>query len=151
MDILDKKLLKILQQDSTRPISTVADEVGLSTSACHRRVRLLEERGIIAGYAAQVNPDAINLQLEVFVEISLSGQDAVTLENFERAVALFPDILECWLIAGGSDYQLRLMASDMVGYDRIHRTVLAQLPGIASMKTRFVLRKIKRFDGHPLR
>lgn len=150
MDNFDRRLLEILQKDSTRPISVVASEIGLSTSACHRRVRLLESRGVISGYSAQVNPEVLGLRLEVFVEISLSGQDGKTLDDFERSVALYPDILECWLTAGGSDYHLRLMASDMSDYDRIHRTVLSRLPAVAAMKTRFALRKIKHFSGHAL-
>lgn len=150
MDQFDQKLLKILQQDSARPISAIAEDIGLSTSACHRRIRLLEERGIIAGYAAHIDPKAVGLTLEVFVEISLSGQDSKKLGDFERSVDLYPDILECWLIAGGSDYLLRLMAEDMADYDRIHREVLARLPEVASMRTRFALRKIKKFSGHAL-
>lgn len=148
MDDFDKKLLKVLQENSTQPISTMAERIGLSPSACHRRIRLLEQRTIISGYTAQVDPRKIGLKLEVFVEISLSGQDGKTLDDFERAVTLYPDILECWLTAGGSDYHLRLMAADMADYDRIHRTVLARLPGVAAMETRFALRKIKRFVGY---
>lgn len=147
MDEFDRRILERLQEDSARPVAVLADEIGLSPSACHRRIKLLEERGVIAGYRARVNPHALGLALEVFVEISLSGQDEKTLEAFETAVAHYPEILECWLTSGGSDYQIRLMVADMADFDRIHRTALSRLPGIASMHSRFVLRRIKDWHG----
>lgn len=150
MDRFDRQILYCLQRDSTRSIATLAEEIGLSTSACHRRIRLLEDSGVIESYSARLDPAAIGLTLEVFVEISLSGQDEKTLGAFETTVVRYPEILECWLTAGGSDYHLRLMAADMADYDRIHRSVLASLPGVASMQTRFALRRIKKFQGLPI-
>jgi DNA-binding Lrp family transcriptional regulator len=150
MDELDRGILTRLQADSGRPVAALAEEVGLSTSACHRRVRLLEEKGLVAGYAARLDPDALGLTIEVFVDISLSGQDEKTLDAFERAVERHPEILECWLTAGRADYHLHIMARDMGDYDRIHRQVLSRLPGVASMHTRFALRRIKPFRGYPV-
>ena len=147
MDAFDRKILNSLQAESSRPIAVLAEEVGLSTSACHRRVRLLEEKGIIQGYKAELDLAALGLDLEVFVEISLSGQDVATLEAFDAAVILHREILDCWLTAGHADYLLRLIAEDMNDYERLHRTVLARLPGVASMKSRFVLRRIGQKRG----
>ena len=142
MDRFDHRILNSLQVDSSKPISKLADEIGLSTSACHRRIRLLEDRGIIKGYKAELDFSELGMNLEVFVEISLVGQDVETLDRFEAAVALRPEILECWLLAGGSDYQLRLVAADMSDFERLHRSTLARLPGVSSMQSRFVLRRI---------
>lgn len=150
MDEFDRRILRRLQADSGRPIAALAEEVGLSTSACHRRVRLLEEQGVVAGYGARLAPEALGLTIEVFVDISLSGQDEKTLAAFERAVDRYPEILECWLTAGRADYHLHIMARDMADYDRIHRHVLSRLPGVASMQTRFALRRIKAWRGYPV-
>ena len=151
MDETDCRLLRRLQLDSSRPIAALAEDVGLSTSACHRRIRLLEEAGTIRGYTATIDPAALGLTMEVFVDISLMAQEERTLDAFERAVARAPEILECWLTAGEADYQLRLMAADMADYDRIHRTVLARLPGVSSMQSRFALRRIIAWRGYPIR
>ena len=150
MDAFDRKILRLLQADSARPVAELAERVGLSPSACHRRVKLLEQAGVIAGYRAELDPAALDLTLEVFVEISLSGQSEAMLAAFEEAVTRAPELLECWLTAGRADYQLRLVARDMADYDRIHRQVLARLPGVASMHSRFVLRRIKGWQGYPV-
>ena len=147
MDEFDRKILTHLQMDSSRPIAVLAEEVGLSTSACHRRIRMLEDKGVIQGYRAELDMAELGLDLEVFVEISLSGQDVATLEAFDAAVIRHHEILDCWLTAGHSDYLLRLLAEDMNDYERLHRSVLARLPGVASMKSRFVLRRIGEKRG----
>lgn len=150
MDKFDRGILASLQMDSARPIAALADDIGLSTSACHRRIRLLEERGIIQGYKAELNVASLGLDLEIFVEISLSSQGVDTLNAFEAEVVRHREILDCWLTAGGSDYHLRLLARDMKDYERIHRDVLARLPGVSTMHTKFVLRKIGGQPGVPL-
>jgi len=147
MDKSDRAILNSLQIDSARPVAKLADEIGMSPSACHRRIRLLEERGFIQGYKAQLDHEQLGLMLEVFVTISLVGQDEQNLDDFEAAVVRHPEILECWLTAGVSDYQLRLLAEDMNDYERLHRSVLARLPGVGSMTTQFVLRRIGENKG----
>lgn len=150
MDQIDARILSRLQADSARPVAALAEEVGLSASACHRRVKLLEEAGVITGYRAALDAEALGLTLEAFVDISLSGQDEATLSAFEAAAARTPEILECWLTAGQADYHLRVMAKDMADYDRIHRTRLSRLPGISSMQSTFALRRIKGWKGYPI-
>lgn len=150
IDDIDARLLMLLQTDSARPLAQLAEEVGLSTSACHRRVRLLEEAGVIAGYAARIDRTALGLSIQVFVEITLSGQSQEILEAFEAAVVRFEDILECHLTSGNADYILRVVARDMQDYDDIHRNCLARLPHVATMQTIFTLRNIKRWRGYPV-
>lgn len=149
-DAVDARILNRLQADSARPIATLAEEVGLSPSACHRRVKLLECAGVISGYRAALSPEALGLRLEAFVDVSLVGQDEGTLTAFEAAADRTPEILECWLTAGHADYHLRIMATDMADYDRIHRTCLSRLPGVASMQSTFALRRIKGWKGYPV-
>lgn len=150
MDRIDAALIDALQHDSGRPIATLAEAVALSPSACHRRVRALEEAGVISGYAARVDPRRIGLAALVFVEITLTSQSREAMDRFERAVGDFDDILECHLMSGGADYLLRVAAADLDQYDRIHRDCLARLPGVSAMRSSFSLRQIKRFAGYPV-
>ena len=148
MDRSDIALLEALQADSSRSIAELAEAVALSPSACHRRMRGLEERGLIAGYAARLDPR--RLGLEVFVEITLTAQTREAMDRFERAVGDFDDILECHLMSGNADYLLRVAATDLEHYDRIHRDCLARLPGVSAMHSSFAIRRIKRMAGYPV-
>ncbi|WP_226015821.1 Lrp/AsnC family transcriptional regulator [Novosphingobium sp. FKTRR1] len=150
MDRTDRNLLAALQRDSSRPIAELAEAVSLSTSACHRRVKALEEQGAIAGYAARLDPRRLGLAMEVFVEITLNSQSREAMDRFERAVGDFDDILECHLMSGSADYLLRVAAADLVHYDSIHRDCLARLPGVSAMRSSFSLRQIKRMTGYPV-
>ncbi|MEV8465992.1 Lrp/AsnC family transcriptional regulator [Fluviibacterium sp. DFM31] len=151
MDIFDRRILRALQKDSQRPIAELARDIGLSTSACHRRIKLLEENGLIRGYAAQIDRTALGLKLQVFVEITLSSQAREVLEAFETAVTRFDDILECHLTSGHADYILRVVARDMNDYADIHRECLSRLPNVASMQTIFTLRPVQQWRGYPIR
>ena len=139
MDRIDAALVDALQHDSARPIAVLAEAVALSPSACHRRIRALEEAGVISGYAARIDPRRIGL-----------SQSREAMDRFERAVGDFDDILECHLMSGGADYLLRVAAADLDQYDHIHRDCLARLPGVSSMRSSFSLRRIKRFAGYPV-
>jgi len=150
MDRSDRALVSALQRDSSRPVAELAEGVALSPSACHRRIRALEEAGVILGYAARVDPRRIGLAVEVFVEITLTSQTREAMDRFERSVGDFDDILECHLMSGGADYLLRVAAADLDQYDRIHRDCLARLPGVSAMRSSFSLRRIKRFEGYPV-
>lgn len=150
MNRADRTLLEALQADSARSIADLAALVNLSPSACHRRVKALEEQGLILGYAARVDARRLGLPVEVVVEITLTSQSREAMERFERSVRDFHDILECHLMSGAADYLLRVAAQDLDHYDRIHRDCLARLPGVSSMKTSFSLRRIKRFEGYPV-
>jgi DNA-binding Lrp family transcriptional regulator len=132
-------------------MADLGDHVGLSPSACHRRVRALEDAGLIAGYAARLDPDALGLTLQAFVEMSLTSQSRETMDRFEAAVADFPEILECHLMAGQADYLLRVAAPDLKGFDAIHRDCLARLPGVSAIRTSFVIRRIRDWQGYRLR
>lgn len=148
---IDARILTALQKDAQRPIAELAQEVGLSTSACHRRVKLLESGGVIRRYVAELDRAALGLTLQVFVEISVTSQAREVLEAFEAAVMRADEILECHLTSGHADYILRVVARDMADYDRLHRERLARLPHVASMQTIFAIRPIKSGGGLPVR
>ena len=150
MDRFDVALLEALQQDSRRSIADLGEHVGLSSSACHRRIKGLEEAGLIAGYAARLDPGVLGLTLHAFVEMSLTSQSRETMDRFEAAVADFPEILECHLMAGQADYLLRVAAADLKGFDAIHRDCLARLPGVAAIRTSFAIRRIRDWRGYPV-
>lgn len=151
MDRIDRTILNELQMDSGQSMAEIAAKAGLSLSACHRRVKILETNGIIEGYGARLNPKALGLAIEVLVEISLHSQKQSALEQFEQAVMRHSEILECKLTTGTSDYILRIAAGDVQDYDRMHRHVLSNLPGVSSMRSFFELRTIKPWRGLPIR
>lgn len=146
----DKKILASLQRDARMPLSELAQQVGLSTSACHRRVRALEQAKIIEGYCARLNARALGLDVEVFVEISLNSQSQAALTAFEKAVFDFDQILECQLMSGQADYILRIAAESVGDYENIHRNCLSKLPGVAAMRSEFVLKHVKPRRGYPI-
>lgn len=148
MDVTDRRILSALQQDGKLSINELSDLVHLSPSACHRRVKLLEEEGIIAGYGARLDRGKLGLSVDVFVAVSLNSQAHEVLEAFERAVSSVPDILECHLMAGQADYHLRLVVADVAHYERLHRDRLSRLPHVAGMVTSFALRTVTPFRGY---
>ena len=150
LDHVDRAILRLLQQDGRMANVDLAEAVHLSPSACLRRVRRLEEGGSIDRYVALVDPSAIGLGTDVFVEITLSGQDEGTLEEFERAVSERPEIMSCHLMAGGFDYLVHVVVRDVADYEVLHRTHLAQLPGVARMVSSFALRPICDRTAVPL-
>lgn len=150
MDAIDAKILNALQVDSTRAIAELAEQVGASTSACHRRMKALEKAGIITNYAARLDSRAIGLSIHAFVEIRLSDQSQQSMDAFERAANAFDEILSCHLLSGDFDYMIRVAAKDLDHFDKIHRERLAKLPNVSSMKSSFSIREVKRWSGYPI-
>jgi DNA-binding Lrp family transcriptional regulator len=150
MDRIDVALVQALQRDSSRSLAQLAEAIGMSVSSCHRRVRSLEEAGIVTGYSAVIDPGKLGLKLHAFVEITLVSQGREAMERFEDRVRAFDDILECNLMSGDADYVLRVAASDLEHFDAIHRDCLARLPGVSSMRTSFSIRPIKAWRGYPV-
>ena len=149
-DKIDKKLLSMLQNDSQQSLSVLADKAGLSTSACHRRIKLLEEAGAILGYGATLDRHVIGYPMEFFVEVSLTRLSEGELEEFEKAVDGIPEILQCHLMSGQADYMLRIAARSTRHYEEIHRQRLARLPNVARIQSSLALRTVKAWTGYPL-
>ena len=150
LDKADRRILRELQADSSISVADLAGLVNLSASACHRRIKLMEERGLIAGYGARLSREKLGLSIEFFVEISLVAQSEQTLEAFEQAVRRVPEILECHLVGGQYDYLLRIAASDAGDYERIHRQAITRLPGVARIQSSLALRTVKPWTGLPV-
>ena len=150
MDRLDKIILRELQSNAQRPIADLAAKAGLSLSSCHRRVKLLEEAGVITGYTASLNRQALGLDNIFFVEVSLSAQTEEAFQKFETAVQRVPEILECHLMSGQFDYLLRVAATDASDYERIHRSRISRLPNVQRIQSLLALRTIKGWAGYPI-
>lgn len=142
LDAIDRAILTELQRDGRMPNATLAERVGLSPSACSRRLDGLEKAGIIRGYHARLSNRALGHSLTAIVHISLSGQFQRTLDEFEAAVKQCPNVLVCYLLSGEYDYVLRVAAKDLADYERIHREWLSALPHVVKIVTSFSLREI---------
>ena len=142
MDRIDRSILVQLQNNARISNVELADVVGLSPSACLRRVGLLEKSGIIDGYHAQLNAVKLGHEVLVLMQITLKGQSAEMLADFEAAVAEVPQVLACFLIAGESDYILRVAARDVADFGRIHAEHLSALPHVLRMESSFVMREV---------
>ncbi len=150
LDPIDQTILNELQTDGRMSNNELADRIGLSPSATFRRVRRLEESGVITGFTAVVDPATISRGTTVFVEISLLSQDEDRLDAFEAAVGDSPNVMSCHLMAGSSDYLVRVACDDVADYERIHRTHLALLPGVTNLRSSFALRTVRDRIAHDL-
>lgn len=142
LDNIDIAILGTLQQNGRISNADLAEKVGLSPSACSRRLDILEKSGVIIGYYAQVSHKALDYKMIVIVHISLSGQFAKTLSEFEAAVKRVPNVLVCYLMSGEYDYILRVACKDLEDYERIHRDWLSALPHVVKINSSFALREI---------
>ena len=150
LDTIDRAILNALQNQGRISNAELAELVNLSPSACHRRVQRLEKDGYIKQYVALLNARKIGLPTTVFVEIRLSAQADEVLDNFEKAVARIPDVLECHLMAGTADYILKVVAENTEDFARIHRRHLTRLPGVAQMQSSFALRTVFKTTALPV-
>lgn len=150
IEAIDRKILRALQMDSRQTASAIGEAVGLSPSACHRRIRLLEERGLIEGYGARLDADALGFSMTFFVEVTLEGQNETVLGAFERAAQARDEVLECHLTTGPADYVLRVAAKDREDYERIHRQVISGLPHVIRIQSSLIMKTVKRWRGYPV-
>ncbi len=150
LDSMDRRILAVLQKNGRISNAELSDRVNLSPSACHRRVQRLEQDGYIRGYVAMCDPKQVGKPTTVFVEITLAGQADEVLDAFEREVARVPEVLECHLMAGKSDYILKVVAEDTEDFARVHRQKLARLPGVQGMQSSFALRTVFKTTALPV-
>ncbi|RJF92922.1 Lrp/AsnC family transcriptional regulator [Sphingomonas cavernae] len=142
LDATDRKILEILAHDSGSTSERLGARIGLSPSAAHRRVKLLEENGMILGYRARLSPAARGNPSTVFVSVTLVDQRQVTLAAFEDALLRTSVIREAHLMSGESDYLLKVLIRAEDSYERVHREVLATLPGVQRLVTQFTIRTL---------
>lgn len=149
IDNIDRKIMEALQADCRQTIAQISEIVGLSPSACHRRIGLLEERGVIERYAARLNGQALGYVMTFYVELSLETQSEKALSEFEAAAIDRPEVLECHLMTGSADYLMKVAAPDTESYEQIYRRVIAALPHVSRIQSALVMKTIKRWNGYP--
>lgn len=150
MDPTDLQILKELQRDARIPNTELADRVGLTPAPCLRRVRQLHADGVITRYVALVDPDAVGLHLDAFVNVTLARQRQWDAEAFEIAVGGQPEIQECYLLAGPTDYLLRVKTADLETYQRWLWDHLARIEGIANIQSNISMRRAKYTTELPI-
>ena len=150
LDAIDRRILGQLQQNARLSNAELAERCRLSPSPCWRRVRALEEAGVIARYVTLVDPARIGLAVSVFVSVSLATQVESALEAFESAIARRPEVMECYLMTGDADYLLRVVVPDLAAYEQFLMRHLTRVPGIANIRSSFALRPVKYRTDLPL-
>jgi DNA-binding Lrp family transcriptional regulator len=142
VDSIDRKILAELQQDGRLTITELAAKIGLSISPCHRRLRELERSGIIRGYRAIVDAQAVGLTFEALLFVTMRQEDRDTLLGFERAVAEIPNVVQAQRLFGDPDYLLRILTTDLTAYQRLEDDVLATLPGVQRLTSTLVMKRV---------
>ncbi|GAB7128965.1 transcriptional regulator DadR [Silvimonas sp. JCM 19000] len=150
LDRVDYKILRVLQQNARIPITELAEKVGLTATPCTERIKRLEESGAILGYHARLNPQVLHAPLLVFVELKLGRKSGEVFDDFRRAVASIPEVLECHLISGDFDYLLKARLPDMSHYRRLLGDILLRLPGAAESRSYVVMEEVKETLALPL-
>lgn len=151
LDRFDRAIVKLLQSDARISNARLAEKVSLSESACLRRVRALEESGLIQGYSALIDQQKAGYPVNVFVNITLDRQSQSGLEAFESEVRKIPEVMECYLMTGEHDYFLRLVVADLADFERVHSQHLTRLPSVARVQSSFAMRTVTRSTALPLR
>lgn len=151
LDELDRKILQQLQADGRMSNQELSEQIGLSPSPCLRRLRNLESEGVIRSYVALVDPEAVGLGVTAFVRIRLDQQDDRHLGLFEDAVAEFPEVMECYLMTGEADYQLRVLVGSLGEFEDFLRRKLTKIPGVGQVTTSFALRPVVYRTALPVR
>ncbi|MFV0297202.1 MAG: Lrp/AsnC family transcriptional regulator [Hyphomicrobiaceae bacterium] len=147
---VDRAILRALQQDCRLSNAQLAERVGLSPSACWRRVRMLEEGGVISGYAATVDPDCAGLEFHAIVHVRLARHDRGAVQRVMTELTVRPEVVECYATTGQYDYHLRVLCADMTAYRHFLDDFLFRLPAIESAQTNVVLESIKRRSVVPV-
>jgi Lrp/AsnC family leucine-responsive transcriptional regulator len=142
LDAIDRKIINALQENARLSNVDLARRVGLSPSPCLRRVRALEDAGVITRYVALVDQAVVGLPVSVFVSVSLERQVEAALETFEAAVKQRPEVMECYLMTGTSDYLLRVVVSDLEAYERFLKEHLTRIAGVRSIQSSFALKQV---------
>ncbi|MGE5265727.1 MAG: Lrp/AsnC family transcriptional regulator [Deltaproteobacteria bacterium] len=142
-DALDMAILAALSDNGRVSQVELAERIPLSPTAIARRIKALEEKGVIEGYQARVSRPALGLTMTVLVQVSLKSQSEDLLASFEKAVTAAPSVVSCHLMSGEDDYVLTVLARDLADYERIHRHELSRLPGVTRLRSSFALREVK--------
>lgn len=151
LDSFDWKLLQALQQDSRLSHVELSERVNLSPSQCARRLQRLEAAGVVRGYTTVLDQKKIGLSLTALVHITLERQAEATVDPTKKAILAMPEVVECLMVTGDNDYQLKVVVKDLDAFSAFLNQKLMPLPGLRTMRSSIVLEHLKRYDGLPLK
>jgi Lrp/AsnC family leucine-responsive transcriptional regulator len=143
LDAIDSKIIAALQAEGRLPIVDLADKVGLSPTPCQRRVKRLEEEGLIMRYAALVSPEAMGFGLQALVEVTLEDHSEKTVEAFEAAIRARPEVVACYAVTGDMDFLLHVFATDLASFSDFALKALLRMPGVKGTRSSFIMQAIK--------
>ena len=150
LDHTDRAILRLIQRDAALSLSEIAVEVGLTPTPCWKRIRRMEQVGIITGRVALVDPTKVGLGLSVFVAIETGDHSAPWIETFAGTVAKMPEVVDCWRLGGDVDYLLRVVVPDMAAFDNFYRRLTADVPALRKVTSRFAMERVKNTTALPL-
>lgn len=150
IDTTDLRILREVQENARISNVDLAEKVGLSPSPCLRRLKRLEDDGVITGHMTLVDQTVVGLPVNVFVSVALKEQSEAALEEFEGRIRALPQVMECYLMTGTSDYLLRVVTSDLAAYERFLKDHLTRIPAIASIQSSFALKQVAFRTALPL-
>ena len=150
LDATDLAILRLIQADASLSLGDIAKEVGLTQTPCWKRIRRMEEAGIITGRVTLVNAEKLGLGISVFVAIETGDHSAAWIESFAKTVADMPEIVECWRLGGDVDYLLRVVVSDMTAYDGFYRKLTARVTSLRKVTSRFAMECVKSTTALPI-
>ncbi len=142
MDKIDRQLLHLIQKDATLTTAELAYQVGLSASPCARRLKRLEQEGVISGYRAMISRGAVGIAMTVFVEVSLNNHQASSIDEFETAIVDMDEVISCHVVSGAYDYLLEVVSKDLPGYESFTRK-LQRLENVKDIHTHLAIRQVK--------
>ena len=150
LDAADRRILRALQQDGRLAVTALAEQVGLSATPCQRRLKRLEEAGVIAGYAARVTPGRVGLPLQAFVHVALESHSEEVAGRFHTALAARPEVIAAYTMSGEMDYLLHVLAPDMEAFGDFATRALLRMPGVKETRSSFVLATLKEAGEVPV-
>ena len=143
MDLLDKKIIKILKNNSKATLQTISDQINLSIAPTARRINQLEAKGIIKNYTVNIDENSLGYKFPAFIFISLERQQSKNFDKFEEKILSFPEVVECWLMTGTKDYLIRIAVKDVKEFEDFLTKKLTVIEGVSSVETSIPLRRVK--------
>ena len=149
-DDTDRAILRLIQRDAALSLADIAKEVGLTPTPCWKRIRRMEQEGVITGRVVLLDPEKVGLGVSVFVAIETGDHSAQWIEAFATTVGKMPEIVECWRLGGDVDYLLRVVVPDMQAFDTFYRRLTAQVPALRKVTSRFAMERVKSTTALPI-
>ncbi len=150
LDHIDRAILRLIQGDAALSLAQIAEQVGLTPTPCWKRIKRMEQEGVILSRVALVDPEKVGLGLSVFVSIETGDHSAPWIEAFATTIGGMPEVVECWRLGGDVDYLLRVVVADMTAFDGFYRRLTAQVPSLRKVTSRFAMERVKSTTAMPI-